>query len=37
MISIELLVAEVAGLQRPDVLRWIDNDWIRPRGVAGRP
>jgi chaperone modulatory protein CbpM len=35
MITIELLVAEVAGLQRPDVQRWIDNDWVRPGGVAG--
>jgi chaperone modulatory protein CbpM len=35
MISIELLVAEVVGLQRPDVLRWIENDWIRPHGTPG--
>lgn len=35
MIGIDILVTEVAGLRRPDVLRWIDNDWVRPRGVAG--
>jgi chaperone modulatory protein CbpM len=35
MIGIELLVAQVAGVQRPDVQRWIDNDWIRPQGGVG--
>jgi chaperone modulatory protein CbpM len=35
MISIDVLVAEMAGLQVPDVQRWIDNDWVRPLGVAG--
>jgi chaperone modulatory protein CbpM len=35
MIGIELLVTEVAGLQRGDVQRWIDNDWIRPRDDSG--
>jgi chaperone modulatory protein CbpM len=35
MITIDVLVTEVAGLRRPDVQRWIDNDWVRPRGSAG--
>jgi chaperone modulatory protein CbpM len=35
MIGMDILVTEVAGLRRPDILRWIDNDWVRPRGVAG--
>jgi chaperone modulatory protein CbpM len=35
MISIEVLITEVAGLRRPDVQRWIDNDWVKPAGVEG--
>jgi chaperone modulatory protein CbpM len=30
MISIDLLVGEISGLSRPDLDRWIANDWIRP-------
>ncbi|MDR3372409.1 MAG: chaperone modulator CbpM [Ancalomicrobiaceae bacterium] len=30
MITIDLLVDATAGLNRPDLDRWIENDWIRP-------
>lgn len=34
MITIEILVATLAGLQRPDLERWISNEWVRPDGHA---
>jgi chaperone modulatory protein CbpM len=36
MISIEILVARLPGLQRPHLERWIANGWVRPDGAAGR-
>ncbi|MDR3373093.1 MAG: chaperone modulator CbpM [Ancalomicrobiaceae bacterium] len=30
MISIDLVVDATDGLSRPDLDRWIENDWIRP-------
>jgi chaperone modulatory protein CbpM len=35
MISIDLLVGEIIGLSRPDLDRWIANDWIRPDRDTG--
>jgi chaperone modulatory protein CbpM len=35
MISIEVLVTELSGLQRQDVERWIANEWVRPESRAG--
>ncbi len=35
MISIEVLIAGSPGLHRPDLQRWIDNDWVRPGRDAG--
>jgi chaperone modulatory protein CbpM len=35
MISIEILVTQLSGLQRPDLERWISNEWVRPDGHAG--
>jgi chaperone modulatory protein CbpM len=35
MISIEILVTRLSGLQRQDLERWIANQWIRPDGGAG--
>ena len=35
MISIEVLIAELAGLPRADLERWIDNAWVRPERLAG--
>jgi chaperone modulatory protein CbpM len=35
MISIEVLVAQLSGLQRQDLERWIDNAWVRPDRLAG--
>lgn len=34
MISIEILVAQLSGLQRQDLERWISNQWVRPDGPA---
>ena len=36
MIDIEILVAQVRGLQRADVDRWIAQRWVKPDGVAGQ-
>lgn len=30
MISFEMLIAQLSGLQRQDLERWISNDWVRP-------
>ncbi len=35
MIGIETLVAQVRGLRRADVDRWIAQQWVRPDGPAG--
>ncbi len=36
MITIETLCVEVCGLTRDDVERWIERNWVRPRGGSGR-
>lgn len=35
MISIEILVSQMSGLQRQDLERWIANQWVRPDRHAG--
>jgi chaperone modulatory protein CbpM len=35
MISIDILVTQLSGLQRQDLERWILNEWVRPDGDAG--
>lgn len=35
MISIDVLVTRHAGLRRPDLERWIANQWVRPDGGPG--
>lgn len=35
MIGIEILVAQVRGLERADVDRWIALRWVKPDGQAG--
>ena len=35
MISVEVLVTKLSGLQRQDLDRWICNDWVRPEGDFG--
>ncbi len=35
MMTIEILVATLSGLQRPDLERWISNEWVRPDGCDG--
>jgi len=35
MISIEILVTQLSGLQRQDLERWILNEWVRPDGQSG--
>jgi len=35
MIGIDVLVAEVSGLSRDDLERWIVNEWVRPERQAG--
>ncbi len=32
MINVETLFVEIGGLQRPDLERWIANEWVRPDG-----
>ncbi len=34
MISIELVVTQISGLEREDLERWIANDWVRPEVEA---
>lgn len=36
MIGIEVLVAEVSGVGRQDVERWIGFGWVRPDGAPGQ-
>ena len=36
MITIEMLRVQVRGLADDDLLRWIDNAWVRPDGEPGR-
>lgn len=36
MITIETLRVQVRGLADDDLLRWIDNAWVRPDGEPGR-
>jgi chaperone modulatory protein CbpM len=36
MITIEILVTRVPGLQRAHLERWIASGWVRPEGAAGR-
>ena len=35
MISVELLLAQLPGLPRQDLERWISNAWVRPDGRPG--
>jgi len=35
MITIELLVTELPGLERQDLERWISNAWVRPDDGPG--
>ena len=35
MIGIEMVVAQVGGLRREELERWIANAWVRPDGVEG--
>ena len=35
MIGIDVLITQISGLTAPDLERWIDNDWVRPHGLAG--
>jgi len=35
MITIDVLVAQVSGLSRDDLERWISNEWVRPQRQAG--
>jgi chaperone modulatory protein CbpM len=30
MIDIDVVIAEISGLKRPDLERWIANAWVRP-------
>ena len=36
MISIEVLVMQLPGLQRQDLERWTAFEWVRPDGSAGQ-
>ena len=36
MISIEVLITRVTGLQRPELERWIVNEWVRAEGGPGQ-
>ena len=35
MITIDVLVAQVSGLSRNDLERWISNEWVRPDRQPG--
>lgn len=35
MISIEVVIGQHPGLQRPELERWIAHGWVRPDGSAG--
>jgi len=32
MITLETVFIEISGLRRPDLERWIANEWVRPDG-----
>jgi len=36
MIAIDDLILEMSGLRRPDLERWIGNEWVRPDEREGR-
>ncbi len=36
MITIEILITDLPGLNRQDIERWIGNEWVRPDRAAGR-
>lgn len=36
MISIEILIAQVSGLERQDLERWIVKGWVRPDRQSGK-
>jgi len=36
MIGIDVLITRVQALDRDDLNRWIENDWVRPDGDAGQ-
>jgi chaperone modulatory protein CbpM len=33
--NIDIVIAQVPGLQHPDLERWISNQWVRPDGDGG--
>jgi chaperone modulatory protein CbpM len=35
MIGIDVVIAEISGLKRQDLERWIANAWVRPDKAAG--
>ena len=35
MIGIDVVIAEISGLKRQDLERWISNAWVRPDKSAG--
>ena len=35
MMTIDVVIAQVPGLLRPDLERWIGNDWVRPDRQSG--
>jgi len=35
MISIDILIAQVSGLERQELNRWIVNEWVRPVRQSG--
>ena len=36
MITLEVLVTQIPGLQRQELERWIAQEWVRPERLAGR-
>jgi chaperone modulatory protein CbpM len=36
VIDIEILIAQVPGVQHPDLERWISNAWVKPDETCGR-
>ncbi len=36
MVAMEVLLAQITGLQQIDVERWIGNDWVHADGDAGQ-
>ena len=35
MIGIDVVIAEISGLTRQDLERWIENAWVQPDKLAG--